>query len=238
MKPLIKQTLLAISISALILPASALAKSQDTYDEDKSVAIGLGAGAVVGAIIAGPVGASVAAIMGAMLGNNKTQKQRLTQTEKQLAKSGQALSQLEAENYALSERVQAAELTMSHEPDSSSLALEQAVQFKTGSYKIEPAYAEQLKLISAALAQNQKLYVRITGHADSRGDEKYNEALSMQRALSVKQFLTNAGANEQQIITASVGEKFADTATIEEAFFDRKVVMEISDEPEKLTASR
>ncbi len=238
MKTSMKQTLIAISISALILPASALAKSEDTHEQDKSATIGLGAGAVVGAIIAGPVGAGVVAIMGAMLGKSEAQKERLIKKDMQLAQSSQALSQLEAENYALNERVQAAELAMSHEPDSSSLALEQAVQFKTGSYKIESAYAEQLNLIAAALKHNPKLHVRVTGHADSRGDEAYNEALSMQRALSVKQFLSKAGVEEEQIVTASVGEKFAATATIEEAFFDRKVVMEISDEPEKLTASR
>ncbi|NMH60215.1 sortase-associated OmpA-like protein PdsO [Alteromonas ponticola] len=238
MKFTLKHTLIAASISALMLPATVQAKAEDNDKQDKSVAIGMGSGAVIGAIIAGPVGAGVAAILGAMLGNESVQKERFEHKEAELANSTRALKQLEAENYALNERVQAAELAMTAETDSSSLALEQAVQFKTGSYSIEPAYAEQLSLIAAALSHNPKLHVRVTGHADSRGDEDYNEALSMQRALSVKQFLTQAGVKEAQIITASVGEKFAATATFEEAFFDRKVVMEISDEPEKLTASR
>ncbi|MCW8109233.1 sortase-associated OmpA-like protein PdsO [Alteromonas ponticola] len=238
MKFSIKQTLIALSISALFLPTSVMADSAEDHAQDKSVAIGLGAGAVVGAIVAGPVGAGVAAIIGAMLGNESIQKENLKKKETELATSKKTLNQLKATNYALTEQVRAAEIAMAPAIETAALALEQAVQFKTGSYSIEPGYGEQLKLIASALTRNQKLHVRITGHADSRGDEDYNEALSMQRALSVKQFLTQAGVNEDQIITESVGEKFAATATIEEAFFDRKVVMEISDEPEKLTASR
>ncbi|MCW8091965.1 sortase-associated OmpA-like protein PdsO [Alteromonas sp. ASW11-130] len=234
----LKQTFIAASIVTLILPASVAAKGDENHQQDKSIAIGLSTGAVIGAIVAGPIGAGVAGIIGAMIGNDEVQKESLLKKQAELTKSTQALSQLGAENYALTKRVKAAELAMLHTPELSSFALEQAVQFKTGSYSIEPPYAEQLKLLAAALLHNQKLRVRVTGHADSRGDEDYNEALSMQRALSVKQFLTQAGVKSEQIITASVGEKFAATATIEEAFFDRKVVMEIFDEPEKLTANR
>jgi peptidoglycan-associated lipoprotein len=48
--------------------------------------------------------------------------------------------------------------------------------------------------------------VRIEGHCDERGSEEYNLALGERRAISVKQYLENLGADAQHMRSISYGE--------------------------------
>ena len=49
--------------------------------------------------------------------------------------------------------------------------------------------------------------VRITGHADSQGDELYNLGLSLERAQSVADFLVDLGLDKNSIDVVAMGEK-------------------------------
>ncbi len=59
----------------------------------------------------------------------------------------------------------------------------------------------------AILQRNPNLRIRITGHADERGSDEYNLALSNRRALGAKRYLTDRGIAESRIQTTPMGEE-------------------------------
>ena len=71
--------------------------------------------------------------------------------------------------------------------------IESNIQFKTASYNLEEHYKSQLDLIIQTLQKNPKLSITLSGFADKRGDSTFNQALSEQRALTVKTYLLNKG---------------------------------------------
>ena len=69
------------------------------------------------------------------------------------------------------------------------------------------------------LAANPSMTIRISGHADDRGSDEYNLALSNRRAGAAKRYLVNKGIAEARISTDSYGEERPlDTAATEAAW--------------------
>ncbi len=74
--------------------------------------------------------------------------------------------------------------------------------------------AESQEQILTTLATDFKAYLQVrpdarltlTGHADPRGGDKYNQALSERRVGSVKNFLVGQGVPESAIDTKAVGD--------------------------------
>jgi sortase system peptidoglycan-associated protein len=232
-------TALSLNVSAAtIKPSNASSQANNISQsqqekESASAVVGLGSGLVIGAIVAGPAGAAVAGILGALIGENSAQEQALNESNAELAK----LSLVREENSTLLAANQAMEkqLMMSKVAYEESLSvapaptLKSSIQFKSGSVVVEPVYDSQLALVASALKRNEKLTVRLTGQADQRGDAQFNQALSMQRALSVKKQLTELGVPSEQIMTVAVGESQSTESEHEGIFFDRKVEMEIAE---------
>ncbi len=54
--------------------------------------------------------------------------------------------------------------------------------------------------------------IRLTGRADPRGSEPFNEKLGLERAMRVKQFLVDHGVETDRIETASLGKIDAEAA--------------------------
>ncbi len=69
------------------------------------------------------------------------------------------------------------------------------------------------------LKKKEAVKIQIQGHADERGTNEYNIALSERRAQGVKQYLVDSGVNEARLSTISYGEeKPADPSQTEEAW--------------------
>lgn len=69
------------------------------------------------------------------------------------------------------------------------------------------------------LLANPAMTIRISGHADERGSDEYNLALSNRRAGAAKRYLVNKGIAENRITTDAYGEERPlDTASTEEAW--------------------
>lgn len=240
-----KKNLMAAAVLTAMLSAPVSAKSESDNEADHSAAIGMGSGIVIGAIVAGPAGAAVAGIIGAMIGEDQVQDKRLAESRQALAKSQQALNDSQQALFAMHDELAAmqkeARITRVNyraETEEKVLAIESSVQFRTGSVTIEPTYHTQLDKIADALARHDQLTVRLTGHADNRGDAAFNQALSMQRALSVKKYLTEKGVKSEQVSTLALGEEKSAGQSYEDTFFDRRVVLQISDNNDTLTAKR
>lgn len=244
MRKTIIATLLITSMGAVSTSTYA-ETAQEKQERNEAVGIGLGTGAVIGGLVAGPVGAIVAGVFGAAVTNDHYQDEEIKEQEQELAMKNRQLSEQEQELLAmrdsisdLKQETRTTHVVVEENKELPIMTVESNVQFTTGSYTIAKDYQEQLDLIATALKRYPGLQAKLTGHADQRGNEKYNQALSMQRAISVKQYLVNHGVSENQLITVALGEKNSNNENIETAFFDRKVVVEVSENPEAYAANR
>jgi peptidoglycan-associated lipoprotein len=57
------------------------------------------------------------------------------------------------------------------------------------------------------LRANAGLQIRISGHADERGSDQYNDALGQRRAAAAKRYLTDNGIDGSRISIVSYGEQ-------------------------------
>ncbi|RDV24213.1 hypothetical protein DXV75_15415 [Alteromonas aestuariivivens] len=239
MKSIRRTAIVVIAGSGLLaLPVSAAKAESEKVKH--ATAVGLGTGAVVGTLVAGPAGAIVAGLIGAMIGKDTAQETELESSRFALNAAQKDLLTMRESLLAMQQevRLQTTRVSLDQVTSEQVMSVQSSLQFTTGSYTIEPAYHEQLELVAKALRTHPQLRLQLTGHADSRGDEKFNQALSMQRALSVKGYLTDLGVNAEQILTVAVGEKGSRSENTEQLFFDRKVVLQLSEDEQVLTASR
>ena len=72
---------------------------------------------------------------------------------------------------------------------------------------ISPTAEAILQRKAAILNANPNVRIQIAGHADERGPDEYNLALSNRRALAAQRFLVNQGIAEDRIETIAQGEE-------------------------------
>src|SRR6185369_4260421 len=65
---------------------------------------------------------------------------------------------------------------------------------------------DTLQRAVAILKDHPEANVEIQGHTDSKGSDKYNQALSERRANSVKAYLVSQGISASRITTIGYGE--------------------------------
>jgi len=78
-------------------------------------------------------------------------------------------------------------------------------QFAFDSVEINPKYMGHLAQAANILAKHPNLHLAVTGHADAKGSQEYNEKLAMGRAKQVKRYLTIFGLAPSRIKTESLG---------------------------------
>ena len=71
---------------------------------------------------------------------------------------------------------------------------------------IRATETSKISEIDAYLRQNPNVNLRIDGHADPRGSDKYNLALSERRVKAVRDALVKAGVSTGRISTGAYGE--------------------------------
>jgi|GEM_PF-6588224 len=79
------------------------------------------------------------------------------------------------------------------------------VYFDTAKHKLKTKYKNSLKDLISILNSYQGQII-IDGHADTRGSIPYNQKLSMNRSLEVKNFLLKNNVLENRIIIRAFGE--------------------------------
>lgn len=77
------------------------------------------------------------------------------------------------------------------------------------------------------LSGNQRVSVRLEGHADERGSREYNIGLGERRAQAVRRLLLIQGVSASQIATVSFGEERPDDSGSSESAYakNRRVVI-------------
>jgi outer membrane protein OmpA-like peptidoglycan-associated protein len=82
------------------------------------------------------------------------------------------------------------------------------VLFDTASSTLRPGGIQQVNRVADALVANPGQTVIVEGHADSRGSESYNMALSQRRADTVRAELVAGGVPPNQIVARGMGEGY------------------------------
>jgi sortase system peptidoglycan-associated protein len=188
--------------------------------------IGFGSGLVAGAAIGGPLGGMIGALGGILLGNSITTEKTIAELQASLAENENALAAERASRITLEKR----NYQLAASIEKSRLELAMNVQFRTGSSELEPLYQQSLENIVALLKKDSSLQVTLSGYADRRGDEAFNEQLSAQRVAAVQQVFRDAGIHLNRIKTREFGERSPvdSTVSIDGHAFDRRVAIEVS----------
>jgi len=204
-KPAFVAGLLAISLAA----NTAFAKPP-VESGSKRAGAGFASGAVIGGAAAGPIGMVVGASLGAVMGERSHKKNEALAARK--AEAALLASEIEMRNNTLSEI------------ESKASAVGSTVQFRTGQTQVRDNDRARIAKLGALVAGLKDVRVRVSGFADSRGDDTLNLTLSQERAETVALELEKAGVPKERMIIEAMGERFASTeAVADDQAFERCV---------------
>lgn len=202
--------------------------------------IGFGSGAVIGAIVAGPVGAFVAGLGGIFVAkfiNVNDENDELTSALVKVKKNQLSTEQVELQYQAKLQRLEnsyqqqliALEKQQNETGQLQANNLLMSLQFSTGSSDIAPHYQEQVAALAQILNETPSMKIDLSGYTDLTGEESLNQTLSQARVESVRALLMAQGVDEQQIATFAFGEESPVVANSEHevSFYDRRVVMKL-----------
>jgi outer membrane protein OmpA-like peptidoglycan-associated protein len=100
-------------------------------------------------------------------------------------------------------------------------------QFEFNSIDLDTETEEFLEQLSVTLHENEKLKVKITGHTDNIGPEKFNQKLSLKRAETIRTYLMKKGIDTQRLHAEGKGmsNPIGDNDTEENRAKNRRVEM-------------
>jgi len=204
-KPALIAGLLAISIAA----NTAFAKSP-ADDGSKRGGAAFASGALIGGAAAGPIGAVVGGSLGAVMGERSHKK-------------SQALAARKAEAALLASEVETLNSQLGSIENKAG-EVGSTVQFRTGQTSVRDNDRARIAKLGALVADLKDVRVRVSGFADSRGDEALNLSLSQERAEMVARELEKAGVPKERMIIEAMGERFAGTeSAADDQAFERCV---------------
>jgi len=229
---MIKQALLSIvclstfSLAAQAGPAAN--KPEHSHHKDE---IGMGVGALIGGLIAGPPGAIIGAAGGAWYGERQNKKadkiadmkDNLTKKETHVAYLQNQLDTLRNQFGQEMRKVKLQDRTAALQDLSRGVSL--TVYFRTASADIDRQTRPRIARLAAFLDEFPAVQLHLEAHADRRGSDEYNKALSRRRAEAVERALVKAGIDQARIHTQAYGEAGAKSpkGDIEGMMFDRRV---------------
>ena len=191
-QPKSAQRLTAVSLAASILFVSGCA---DLSPRERGTAQGAGIGAVAGAVIGSATGgnAGSGALIGGVLG----------------AVGGNLWSKrMEDRRIALEQSTRGTNVEVTRTADNQlKLNIPNDISFDTGSYTIKPQLRAVLDPFANSLRDDPAARIAIIGHTDNVGSDAVNNPLSVERAQSVRDYLTTRGVSAARVETAGRGER-------------------------------
>ncbi len=184
-------TTCTVALAAAVL----LSGCQSMNERQRGSAAGAGVGAVAGAVIGSATGgkagtgAVIGGILGGVVGNvwSKRQEERRTAMEKATQGTG---------------------VEVTRTPDNQlKLNVPSDISFDVGSAAIRPELRAVLDPFVKSLQGDLVIQLNIVGHTDSTGSDTYNNTLSLERAQSVREYLTARGVAASRINVLGRGER-------------------------------
>ncbi|MDJ0749771.1 MAG: OmpA family protein [Woeseiaceae bacterium] len=214
----------SIAITATVAMLAAMPSLAETRT-NKHEAIGVGSGAVIGAIAGGPPGFIIGAAIGAKVGDTMHEKsERIETLQGSLTASNDRLAQLAGDVDTLTGEVERLQNVARPEL----VALMQAgiamdLLFRTDEAVLSDGTGSRLAQLAQTLAEMPDIYIQLDGFADERGDEDYNLALSERRVGYIRDQFVAAGIDPDRINVTAHGESAATDATLDSYALERRV---------------
>ena len=191
---------LALALGAALLTGCA-GMNETRQTTAAGATMGALGGAVIGSMVHGPRGAWTGAAIGAAAGGG----------------GGYMWStRMEEQKRAMEQATRGTGIAVTQTPDNQlKLEVPSDVSFRVGRADIEPNFRPVLDRFAQTLAANPDATVRIVGHTDSTGNDGINDPLSVNRAASVRNYLSDRGVAPQRVAIDGRGsrEPIADNAS-------------------------
>lgn len=164
---------------------------------EKGATYGAAGGAIAGALLGQAIGRDTKATLwgtaiGAALGG---------------ATGAGAGRMMDAQEREMREALAASEATaVRREGNLLTIALKGDLTFDTDSTTVKPGLHKELDRISSIMVQYPQTLIRVEGHTDSSGDERYNQNLSERRAGNVRNLLVTRGVEFYRVEVIGYGE--------------------------------
>lgn len=150
-------------------------------------AIGAVTGAIVGAAVSSKSDRKKGALIGAAVG-------------------GGAGYYMDVQETKLRQKLQGTGVSVTREGNSITLNMPGNLTFETASSDVSPSFYSILNSIVLVFKEYPKTLVRVAGHTDSVGAERYNLQLSQQRAEAVSSYFIAQGVAGQRFEVIGFGE--------------------------------
>jgi outer membrane protein OmpA-like peptidoglycan-associated protein len=227
-----RKTISAITILSLVAVVPLAAQATPSRQE----AIGVGAGAVLGAAAGGPVGLIIGAAVGAGIGDNMHRKtEELESLSAELSASRSEVTRLARDKQRmdrdldrLSAKLQ--EMQRYASPEMASLlqaGIAMDLLFRTDEAVLADTTGSRLHELATTLSSMPGIRVQLDGFADERGDEAYNQRLSEQRVTFVRDQLLAAGVDPSRITVTAHGEAPAQDDSVDSYALERRVSLKL-----------
>ncbi|MGI9234893.1 MAG: OmpA family protein [Woeseiaceae bacterium] len=219
-----RHTTTAITVAAtltFLLAQPALGAAESSREE----AVGIGSGAVVGALAGGPVGFILGAAIGAKVGDTMHQKNtELDDLSVSLQGSHKSVAGLERDIDLLDGEIDRLQGLV--QPELVGLlqaGIAMDLLFRTDEFALADATGSRLATLAATLASMPDIQIQLDGYADERGDAKYNDELSAKRVEFVRDLFLQAGVDAERINAAAHGEAAAQDDSADSLALERRV---------------
>ena len=212
--------------------AERVARQQERAAKHES--IGLGSGAAIGAMAGGPVGLILGAAFGSWIGDRFHHEHDARLAAEQSGELSASRTKALETRLAASESAAAqAGAALNGERSQHRRDLEEAlsieVLFRTEDSAIAPPTEERLAKLVAMIVPLEGAVVRLEGHTDVRGTDRYNNVLATARADTVRDALIRAGMPPERIVVSVAGktDSQATDQDVDGMALDRRVKMSV-----------
>lgn len=197
---------------------------------------GFSIGAILGGLFGGPPGAIIGAVGGSWFGTHETNTDKeIALLEKQLNEKSMELAYHQNELAYVRNSFEEEFQRVVHSKEIQSLenlsqGISYVIYYKTNDAEIRHDILPKIQQLVELVKPYPQIQIQIEGHADYRGSEKYNLALSKKRIAQVRTEFIKAGIPNQRLQTHAYGERqtTAQQEDSESYIFDRRVTINLT----------
>lgn len=189
------------AIAAMLLSGGLILSGCGLSNTAKGAGIGAGAGAIIGAGVGRVAGnTALGAIIGGVVGGT----------------AGTLIGKkMDKQKKELEEQVKNAKIESVNEGQAIRVTFDSGILFATNSSTLSSTSQNSLRSFAANLKANSQTDMLIIGHTDNTGSDRINDLLSLNRASSVRSFLSAQGVDSSRMRVDGKGshEPVADNST-------------------------
>jgi outer membrane protein OmpA-like peptidoglycan-associated protein len=159
-----------------------------------------------GVVLGGPFGMVAGAVIGVWLTEKLETADQVDESRDQLATTRTQLKETQTDIAQLEAALQDSRDTSAQYAQLVLDQLQLEMLFKTNATELTPTGQQRLARLAEFLVANPQVAIRLDGYADPRGDDSYNEQLSLGRVRHVAQALADVGVDATRIESFSHGD--------------------------------